>query len=50
MNPAMIAQIVLLLSEVSKVAALLKDEDLTPAQAAAVKAAVRQANEIWERS
>ncbi len=50
MTPAMIAQIVLMISEVSKVALLLKDENLTPEQAAAVKAAVRQANDIWERS
>ena len=50
MNPALIAQIILLVSEVAKIAVLLEDEDLTPEQAAAVKAAVRQANAIWESS
>ncbi len=50
MTPAMVAQLLLMIMEVSKVAALLKDEDLTPAQAAAVKDAVRTANDIWERT
>lgn len=50
LSPAMIAQIVLAISEVSKLAELLKAEDLTPEQKEAVKTAVRRANDLWERA
>lgn len=48
MNPALIAQIILAISEATKLAELLATEDLTQAQKDAVKAAVRRANQLWE--
>ncbi len=50
MTPATIAQVVLLIGEAGKLAALLKDEPLTPEQEATVKAAVRQANDLWDNA
>ena len=50
MNPALIAQIILAISEATKMAELLAAEDLTPAQKEAVKVAVRRANQLWENA